>query len=553
MLMAHARGIRLRFRIFASLHEVAACADPAALSDCLRRISTRTNDPPAQNPGETKNDDGGRRQRAKNFLFRTRALNCQTVFGGACARPALNRHPRKLGPAAFKVPVVSASNRQPGSKLSEIGRFDHYQFQPFNTRIRTAVALEARSVVTRVSLVSRRRLFLVLVDSRCRSAPDFDEIESGCSWVKNCYCSAQIAEFELILPLKDWVWFEEHILASFNFNHRAFDRTTEIGQMACTLLKFPSRRLEFHVSALNRAMGAALRNITRFGSINIGGTCAVRVNDTALNSSPTSRTDKQTPPNTTSTCVQQSSQAFGISARRKAAPSPTQPAARSRRRFRRRQAYSRLQIQHLGTLIPTKLVTRVLRAAPRLRSSSVLDTIELDLRPPAGKHPLLQLKPPNRPSTLEVFGDEAAQTLDYIHRRPASGMCDWQSHVSEFKAAALFLSLNDIGIPKAPRSGAVSTFCERNTYSPHVSEFKAASLCLVLNGIGVPRAPRSGAVSTFGERNTSSELGLHLEIWVATDWRSNTNLDLFLQAQNFDYTDRRPLSDNDSKQLPTSE
>ncbi|KAK7048878.1 hypothetical protein R3P38DRAFT_3175136 [Favolaschia claudopus] len=195
----------------------------------------------------------------------------------------------------------------------------------------------------------------------------------------------------------------------------------------------------------------------------------------ALNSSPTSRTDKQTPPNTTSTCVQQSSQAFGISARRKAAPSPTQPAARSRRRFRRRQAYSRLQIQHLGTLIPTKLVTRVLRAAPRLRSSSVLDTIELDLRPPAGKHPLLQLKPPNRPSTLEVFGDEAAQTLDYIHRRPASGMCDWQ------------------------------------------------------------------------------ELGLHLEIWVATDWRSNTNLDLFLQAQNFDYTDRRPLSDNDSKQLPTSE
>ncbi|KAK7048872.1 hypothetical protein R3P38DRAFT_3345854 [Favolaschia claudopus] len=271
-----------------------------------------------QIPSETKKDDGGRRQRVKNFLFRTRALNCQNVFGaGSVAAPWRTRQ-RKLGPAAFKVPVVSASNRQPGSKLSEIGRYDDYQFQPFNTRIRTAVALEARSVVTRV--VSRRRLFLVLVDSRCRSAPDFDEIESGCSWVKNCYCSAQIAEFEvqivhvgfrleqLILPLKyqgrSSMMMDEHILASFNLNHRAFERTTEIGAMACTFTfepKFPLRRLEFNVRALNRATEAleyrrsgamsgsydgviiSLNGcVTRFGSIKIGGTCAVRVNDMAI-------------------------------------------------------------------------------------------------------------------------------------------------------------------------------------------------------------------------------------------------------------------------------
>ncbi|KAK7031658.1 hypothetical protein R3P38DRAFT_3507423 [Favolaschia claudopus] len=126
----------------------------------------------------------------KTFLFRTPALNCQTLFGGACTRLVLSRHPpkfsitwlaaalwrtrqRKLGTSGAQVAIVSASNRLPGSKLSDIGRFDDYQVQPFDTRICTAVGLPWLRKPILVSLGSFGAVYICFLLTR---AADFDEL-----------------------------------------------------------------------------------------------------------------------------------------------------------------------------------------------------------------------------------------------------------------------------------------------------------------------------------------------------------------------------------------
>ncbi|KAK7049050.1 hypothetical protein R3P38DRAFT_2764920 [Favolaschia claudopus] len=214
--MPHARGLRLRFRFFARLREVAVFADPAALSAHLRRISTR--DPPAQRPSETKKDDGGRRQGVKNFLFWTLALNCQTLFGGACARLALSRHLRN-----FSIGSLHSGTLANPAAASR--------------------AVKASSGVTRVS---RRRLFLVLLDSRDGLPPIPTKLN------RDVVRRSKIVIAQLKSPSLR-IGFALNILEEVdemfsNLDHRAFNST-------------------------------GILYLARY--IKIGGTCAVRVNDTA--------------------------------------------------------------------------------------------------------------------------------------------------------------------------------------------------------------------------------------------------------------------------------
>ncbi|KAK7049046.1 hypothetical protein R3P38DRAFT_2764913 [Favolaschia claudopus] len=454
------------------------------------------------------------------------------MFGGACTRLALSRHLRNFSIGSLH----SGTLANPAAYAWTSGIQCPRRFGIQQAAWKQGLPPPSISGSARLAR---------------RTAPDTDEIESGCRSVKNSYCSAQFAELEvspILFQIYDDVKTDSNRQVSSSAR-RVHSASQVLGFVLSILDDVQNMFPPLSTLTFDRTTETGAMNITQSGSIKIGGTCAVRVNDTArflittttpTSFSPTLQISPSSSPlrlasSTPTTFIQPTptdtlppagvlhsrpSHIFSavfeffypqpnpthhdfnlhsttIPSFRHNAPTPTQPAARFRRRLRCRQANSRPQIpfnilEYIGP-------HQARDACTASRAKALLDTIRLEQGPPAGNHPPLQLKTTNRhvrsrrfSATERHVAAETVNYIEYINATRAGCATEFKPPAGDFrvlnsKTVDLYFNLDGI----YQRSGfqlMLGHFYKlpRCRQASPASSRSRRRLCLAFNGIVIP-------------------------------------------------------------------